>query len=980
MGILHEMETPGEEANRSEPEDGELTLLPGGAATGRHAPKPPAGEETLRVDLPPGARPSAWSKGLAAWLLFTGCGALCFATMALVLVVAHGLRPTPWRAALVVFNIAVLVLVLRALVVQTGSARSVSRWTLGLGGLAATSLLLLLTVVRVGVRFVHATPPPQLLGEVLVFGLLGLASLVVYIQFLRRHPWAERAVALAGTAFLGTLAYMACTGGAARSAAPLLREKVGPAVPFGIGATVLASAALVAVWHVRSMRKHSVVRRIGGAVAICAAIGGAAWATQGFAGSDGSGAKVQAASTVAIIWQAAALLPMLLPAMAHAWRTGRPLREDAAAATQFVWLVVGIGVVAIVSVWLPMQRQPEFLEKGIVAAGLLSLLACAWLAQGEGNWAAPWVLLPVTGVTVSVLCAIGALTRYAAASAPSVGLSWVALTALGWASVCSALLLTCGGLAVKRDRVRAHESYLVQRRDAHTLVLGGLVTTGGLLAVMIVHWLGEAEVLERMAAAHAAALAFARDLLILALGSGLGCRLAGHASAIGDALSGSAGGFAAVLLLLLVVHLAAAAGTRWGAHLVALIWVIPLGAAAALTAAFAIRLPSPPPVPLLRTATGRYLGEHVTARALLFVFLALLIVRAWECVRCAGEVADAPFPTGGDNGGPPASLPVSAGLLVGAAGLGLALVWSGASGLEDAIVRLGLHGSEWFRSAVSLATHIGTLCASNGFYAGAVGLAALMLFAVHREAARQRLGAYPLLGTVWLVWLGVHVLRWVLWVRETPFEAGVSGWAPVAAIGLLHAALAAALFSLWGQWQSVQRQNRPDSLAPRDPLAAAHTLGNVGTWVLTAAVLVAAYAAFSQHALPGAAAGTVWNSASTLARETMTQLERARIALLGAELGRRTALVVGVSSAALLAVHLAAQKGMGVATALVFGVWGLAAISGAMALALALRQIAPGRWTGTALATWLLLALIVIAITISVIRGVLQQIRCASER
>ncbi len=411
----------------------------------------PLGEETISrpiEELVPSGPYALRLATLARWMLLCSASAVAFSLASVFFCLLAGGAPVPWQGGLLAFDCAVVVLVLRSYLMHGTPARTVCHWVLSLVGLVAAAFVIQVALVRSAAHIVAWPPPPvEALTALFACGLLGLAGIIVFVECLQRRRWASRSAAAASVAFLVLVLLQAFTraGAAGRTLAA-----VGglPAVFWaGLAAAVLGAVAFVTGWQRRRAGERAWAWQL-------LAAGGAALLVAGavLGGAGGAQAAARRAWHVAVLWEAAALLPLAVPGVAIAWRQPGPLRDDVLEATQFLWVLVALGVVAMVGVWLPTHLSVDLLHMGLVAGAMSALVTGAWLGARRGDWAGRWVLVPTGALTVLVLCALGQLRSLTARLYPTGSALWTAAVMLSWCALAVGLVFATAGLAVKRSR------------------------------------------------------------------------------------------------------------------------------------------------------------------------------------------------------------------------------------------------------------------------------------------------------------------------------------------------------------------------------------------------------------------------------------------------------------------------------------------------------------------------------------------------
>jgi len=945
----------------------ELELPPGGM---------PPGEETIERPIselvPPALVGTPW---LARWLLFGGMGGLTFSLLAIVLSLLHAGPGAPWQGALLALDGAVFILVLRSYLLAGTPADIIRHRVLSLTGLVASAFVIQAAIVRSAVRFVYGTPPPQVLTELFVFGLLGLAGAIIFAECLQGRGWACRSAAASALTFLALVLFQTfSSGGVFRRPASMILELPRSFWPT-FGSVALGAASFVLAWE--GLRRRgpgvgwlAVVLGSLAALAVGAAVGGRVL-TAGVGAAVGS----HRAWLAAALWEAAALLPLALPGVIVAWRRDSSLQEDVLEARQFLWILVALGVVAMVGVWLPTHLRVDLLRMGLVAAGVTAVVAGAWLGARQGDWAGRWALVPVGGATIAVLCTLGDLQAFTRRLSPGGSAFWPAVVMLSWCSLAVGLVFCTAGLAVKRSRARARSRGRLLWADAHLLAVVGVGVSSLLLSLLFALWAGSPTVTAALRGGLAGAGAAARDLLAIAGGTTLRDNVLRAVAAARGACAGLLAPAAAapLLAIVLTLHLAALSRVRWAMHATAVIWSGPLAAASALAALYALRLLLPLGETAVTTPFGRAVVTSLALRLMLLGVSAVLLVRLWESLnstlRLSRGVVETPSPSASGAGREPSptdrhlSFLVTAGVVAGSVGLGAALLLSPGRAVEATLEQLGFITVNWWRTASVLTSEVGRLAAEWVGYAAAAAVVVIVLMAVHEEARHGRLAVYPLLAGVWTLLVGVMALDWALQVRATVPPAPAGRLAALAVTGFLITLLLAATLTVWVRWWTLRARpsgNAGDLLDERDPLGAARSLGSFGLVLVVAASVAAAHAALRSVPRFSGALADAGEAARALVDRLAYGIEHARVELDMADSLGAAVLALVVASLLVMGLHAAAGRGGERSRMLVFVVWLVGAMVGAGLGVHALLRVPFGEWgAGRVMAAVLLAAFLV---------------------
>ncbi|MFW6189347.1 MAG: hypothetical protein ACOC7T_02850 [Planctomycetota bacterium] len=938
----------------------------------------PVGEETVErpvSELVPSGGHDGGAAWLARWLLFTAVVALALSATSLVLAALNGSRPAPWRGGLLAFQCAVLLLLLRTCLTGGATASETGRWGLSLAGAGAGAFILTTVGLQSATEFIHAfQTPTAVLTELSIGGFLGLAVLVIFVQCYRGYRWAGRVAAVVAVGFCVLAPSLYLTGRSPVTASLSTAIGMPPDCWIALGGAVLGTAAFVVA---REWADDGPARLLGAAVPLAVVAVAAVFMGWVLSGAPNPETGANRAAVLAGVWIAAALLPVAVVGAVAAWRTNRPLRDDVAESSRFLWILIALGIVAIVAVWLPHALSgDDSLRASIEAAGILALAAGAWFGVRGGDWGARWALVPVGALTLAVGCALPVALRYANRLLPRGGSLWHLLVAFGWFSMLVGLAFASAGLLVKRYRARRRERGDALWGDLDLLTFVGIGLTGTGLALIFALWAGRPETVSVLRQALQTVGHTARELLAVATGPTVqSLILRGSARAANWVSQWSAPAAGAILLgLMLTVHLIAASRARWGMYVVGAAWVLPLTAVTSLACVYAVRLLFPQPQSL-QTAAARYVASHPSARLLLLGALAAAVTRLWEAVGSTLSLSRSEAPPAGHSptACPPGrqrhlALLIAAGLGTACLALVFAIVWWDGPAVMESFRQMGQLGSRWLGRASAMSGGVGGLVATSPLCAGAVLLTGFVLIAVHREGIRGRLTVYPLLGAVWLALMGALDFHWAMMLRATPLSSPVGRFSALAVTGLAFGALTLATLSVWARWWRLgdrsERTGTP-SRGRRDDSASAHSLGSVG---LAAVLLLGAavcHAAFSTNAGYAEWAAGTFARVQTLLQDLLFEAERLRAALSPGGADWVPAAAMAAVAGALFLVHYASRHPVRWARTVLFALWTNVALVGIAAAVYTLVRRPAGAWTGGQIVLWLLL----VALTLRAVVG-----------
>ncbi len=786
----------------------------------------------LRLRAPAG-EPARW---MARWLLWSGTVACVFAFVAAVTALLAGATPVDWRGPLVAFDGAVLLLLLREFLAAGTPPGLLCRRAFAVAGLAAAVLVLLGVLLRSAAGFVFGVPPGELMTDLFVFGLLGLAGCLVFLQCLRGRGWAARTAALSGLVYLLLLAAQPLTG---------YRLFAGPPrVPLAFLARYwpVALAPALCVAGLAALAESSGRRAVRGvAMAGCWAVAGllAGLGARQLAFEFGLPGAAGRLTVLAALWVCAGALPVMLGGIALLWRRRSPVgggRADMYEATGFGTSLVALGALACLALWAPAHLGGDPLALLLVCLGLLAAVAGAWLAETQGDWVSRWALVPGVGLVVATFGALGWLARFARRVGAPHGELWALGTAWLWCPLGLGLTFGVAGLVVRRSRLRARQPGAAARADLRAVCSTAWLAGALLLWALLALAAGTPGVRRGVARAFAACGAVGQDLLAIAAGRWAARLAAGGAELLGRLPGGVLGWAAATLLAAaLLLHLLAALRVGWALLAVAALWAVPLGAGTLLALGYASRLFLPLTSPTLGTRFGRAITSSFALRLLLLVAAAGLLARLWEAtaslvrlwrVEALAVFGPAAATVGGGGGGPGRGSRLVFAVRVGLLGLACGLALSLLPARSD--VPGALHLLRHVAGALAaLGVRAGRLCTDWPGYAAAAGMLALLLIGLHDEAWRGRPAAYPLVAVVWMAGVAALLPAWHAALRSRGLWGG---WAllTLAAAMLCALGCAAALWRRWWRLRGVEWGTAGGELERPGPAWPARCLGPAG--------------------------------------------------------------------------------------------------------------------------------------------------------
>ncbi|MFO8006114.1 MAG: hypothetical protein R6V05_00095 [Candidatus Brocadiia bacterium] len=937
--------------------------LPGAIPSPPDRPRHLPGEETLdqplTLPLTPSAR-SAASRWLARWLLFSGTGAGALAVGALVLAVAAGTRPVDWRSALLTFDCAVIILILRRSVVAGTPAGSACRWAFGVAGLAAAALAVQSTVLRAAIRFVYGAPAHSVLTGFFVFGLLGLGGCIVFVQTLRGVGWAARTAVVAAVVFLMLLLMQPVHG---RMLVPQRLEAVhdsSAAYQAGLVAVVLCAAGFTISWEWLVRGGHGLGRRLGiglvWTVLTGAAVAFVAWRVGQQAPPGGAFRDLW---QNAAVWESVALLPTLLVGMAIAWQQRKSLPADCLEAVRLLWVLVLLGGAACLVVWLPARFVEGGLELLLVSTGVLAGMLGAWMGLTRGDWLSRWTFLPAAALVVGAMASLPALVGMAGPR----GTLWVSLTVFLWCTIVAGLLFATAGLLLRRHRARRNRPAATAHADAESLARAGLLA--GVMAawVALVLAAGAPPLAAGMRDALGTVGAFLSDAVALAAGTQAANWLWDLSPvALPPAL------LAAALGIVLIVHALAAARIRPALWAMVALWSVPMAAVSLLVLLSLSRLFFPRPQSVV-TGLARLISHSFAIRLLATVLACAAVARVWEALLSTASVArgTVPTPARAEPHGAVSTAPdehlvflVRTGVIAGAVGLGLAAVLCGQPLVRATLGQLAALARAAAPRLFGLGIQVGAL--SVQWTGNALAAAAVLYVAgvLSFEARRGRMATYPLVAALWTLLATYAISRclvdlFVFWGQPWA-RTLATALLMVPAVGVLSAA--GALWVRWWRLAVIARAelDRVEQSPPRGgPAFALGSLGVALCAVATAVVLhgalrtIPAYAA-EATLVAEAVRGLAMQAVGAVAREAAYHAPEGTVA---------AAVALGVGSAVVLAVHLLARSGSLYWRAALIALWGAIVLAGVGLAGYALARARIDTW-GPGELVWVLLGGLVV--------------------
>jgi len=962
--------------------------LTGESGDGARPVAPPEGATRAppREVLPAPPEIGAGARWLSRWLLFTGTSAAALSVASIGLAMRESGGTAAWRGGLIAFDCAVVILVLRSLLMHGVPAGKVCQRLFGGAGVTASALLLQVAWVRAAIGFVRVGPGHDLLAQVFVYGVLGLAGVIVFVQCLRDRPWACRTAAVSAAVLLGMVAAQPFTGYALFHGLPAVGGGSGLRPTTGLAVVAICAAAFTLLrepvgaegrrpWALRLLAAAFLLATVAAAALLAARLAEQVARRQGAPHLAGTVLWIAALS-----WAAAALVPLVVAGADQAWRRRGRLGQDMVDSVHFMWLLVGLGGAGCLALWLPGRWPEGTLQRGLLVCGVLAGMLGAWLGSTRRGWAGRWALLPASGLAAAVICTFPQLIAFARKSSEGVGIVWIVATCTVWSCLVTSLVFAAIGLYVHRRRLRMAQPRRAAEGEVHLLATAGVAAGALLLALWFARVAGDASVRDALRQGLTAARLLVADMLAL---NGfqefapLVKRCGSYALYVLGTRAGVLG-MGMALFVALGAHLLAASRVRWSYYVLTALWIVPLVAWLAFLLLEVWRLFFPVHAPHVVTPVGRILAETFAARLLLAAVLATLFIRAAEAygtmLRLAARRSEPPERAPGPAGpnGPRMknshlAFLVRAGAYASVLGLGATLLLYAGPRTNAVPYQFGLLGAHWLSAVQNFVEGIGACMAEWTGYAVAGLLVAYLLVAVHEDARQGRPEAYPLVAGCWLLLLMPHVLGWMTMLRASrrPFEAGRSTALVLAAM-VLAVLLVAACMLLWRWWRLVR--SRPD--ADEEPEAsddsgAAHALGSVGLAAWFLVFVVALYVAFTGRQPAAAltpALGSLANSLALSVESVKYRLQNA---------GSLSAVTAGVAFASvlLLALHMLSRRRVAWARTALCIFWSGVILLSVGAAGYVLSRHPLGQWSRGELAAGLLAAAVLARVLLALANG-----------
>jgi len=811
----------------------------------------PTAEDTLDQPIEAPAPPAFLGpaeRWTARWLMAGGAGAAALALAALLTALLQGPRPVQWQGALLALDGAIVLLLARVFLAAGTSLPSLSHAVFSIVGIVASGYALQTTVLGSAARFIQGEASPALLTELLVFGLLGLAGLMVFVQCLRNRSWACRTAAVAAVAFVLLCLIQGVGGGSVLGWSPAVGG-LSPGTRWAVlGACVFPAAALPLAWKWAKENARLDKRRAAApGFCVVALLVGSMLVARTTTGMHGGPAAVALLWRLSVAWQGLTVLPLAALGLGIAWKDRHTLQADMVESTHFAWLLVVLGGLACLALWLPTGlRAGGGLPTVLVACGVGAVMLGAWLGVTKGDWVSRWSLLPAVLLAVAAFASLDALLGLRGRGGP-----WAPVVGFLWCSLAVGLVFSAAGIAVLRRRLRFEEGRRSSWSD-----LNALATTGAWLSVAAL-WVvfslaaGTPAVVARLTGTLHTVGAHVQDGLTLALGTGPAGGVIRSAGCLHRAWAGSFEPMASgVLFILLAAHVLASSRSRWSAYLVACFWWLPLLLLAVLTMSLTTRLFLPLEGPVPATAAGRFVASHFAARLALVAAAAALTVRLGEgyvsvMKLCRREVkkyvspllaADLPGPAV-EPGERHLVFLVRLGMVLAAGGLVSAVAIHPHPAASGLLVGLGRVGHTWGQGLAGLAFRIGGLTVRWAGYGLAAALVVYLLIGICAEGRRGRVSTYPLLGVFWALLVAYLAAGWMRAAEAPAVSRSVLAAAAVPVVVLLGATAA-----LWLRWWKLAGSHPGVTDPGRDEGAGSRPASGLGTLGLVfcsvAAVLI----------------------------------------------------------------------------------------------------------------------------------------------
>lgn len=913
-----------------------------------------AAEETLDQPVegvPPPALLAPLGRWTARWLMAGGAGAAALALVALFTAFLGGPRPGQWQGALLALDTALILLLARVFLVGGLSLKSLSHGIFSTLGIVASGYALQTTVLGSAARFIQGEASPELLSELLVFGLLGLAGLIVFVQCFRGRSWACRAAAVAAVAFV-----LLCLIQGFRSGVVFGYTPATPDLPPGswwplLAVCVVAAGALPLLWD-WARREARLDKRRAAAPALCILVllAGALLLARTTADVHDGPATVALLWRLSAAWQGVTLLPLAALGLGLAWRNRHTLRTDMVESTRFAWFLVVLGGLACLALWLPtgLSGSEGSLPAAVLACGVGAVMLGAWLGATKGDWVSRWSLLPAVLLAVAALSSLDVLLDLRGPGGP-----WGPVVGFLWASLVVGLVFAAAGIAVVRRRLRREEDRSSSWSDLHSLATTGTWLSVTALWVVFSLAAGTPAVAQGLTDTLRTVGVYVQDGLTLSLGT----ELSGLVIHAADRVYGFwAGSFepaaSGILFILLAAHVLATSRSRWSAYLMACLWWLPLVVLAVLTMALTTRLFFPLEGPVPATAAGRFVASHFAARLALLALAAIPTVRLAEAYvsvvgLCRREKKKYVSPLLDPESGRPTEPPglphlvylVRLGMVLAAVGLVTAVAIHPSPAGGRLLVGLGQVGRAWAQGLAGLTFSIGSLAARWTGYGVAAGLVVYMLVGVCYEARQGRVSTYPLLGTFWallVAYLGA------VWGRAAAAPALSRPVLAAAAIPVV--VLAGATAAVWIRWWRLAGNQAHVGEPVRDEGGgrSASSLGTLGLMLCGIGTLMLLHG-FLRTDPAYAERARRWLEGAQSVLDGLVDGVALRTVHAGPGESAMTALLLAVAAGAVLIVHTLARHQSRTFRAVLCALWFAAVAVGVGAGVYALVEGEPGR-------------------------------------
>jgi hypothetical protein len=910
--------------------------------------------------------------------MFAGAGAAALAVAAIGLALWEGVGTEAWQPCLFAFYGAVIILMLRGLLRAGMPTWQVCGQTFGVFGLAVAGLVTWVASVHAVERLFQGEPAQEILSQLFVFGVLGLAGSIVFIQCLRGRGWARRTAAVGAIMFLVVMVAQPFTGYGLLGPRPALAATVLPRQHYGI-MMVVACAAVLALLPAgtdlagRRRRGPRLVSAIF-VVLLLASAGFAAYSLVHRAGVPDEGGWLSAARpatimwVLAALWEALGLLPLVTVGLVAAWRRRGAFVEDLTDAVDFNWTLVALAALGCLALWLPGQWRAGGLPSLLLLAGILATMLGAWVGATHGSWAGRWALLPAAGLALGTIGTLKELTLYARGSAVSIGPMWVVATFWLWCCLVVGFTLAAAGLFVMRQRDRAMRGHVTLRADLRLLSTVGVALSGLFLCIWFARVAGDGPVKNALEGSRTALSATVKDVLALG-GENPITAAALRAGSFVMNVPPRAGALA--MLGVLLVHLLAAARVRWSFYVLAVLWPVPLIGCALLVGLHGWRLLFPVVEPAVLTGLGHMLAERFAPRLITLAAVTVLLVRLLEAycstLRLCGpggaealrqptlERTEVAEPTGRRVMNPHHAFLLRAGAYASAAGLGVALLLRIGPQTNAIPFQFSLLGRQWLGAMGHFAYSVGDCSAAWPGYAVAGALVAYLLIAVHEEARQGRVAVYPLVAGSWVLLLLPHVIAWIAQVRGLRRPADPGQPVALALAGVVLAVLLLATCAMLVRWWALSRTSSgepADILDRQDAFGNGRSLGSIGLILWLATSAAALHVALTGRMLDLGALPVL----GRLVGEAAFWLEAVKDSLTESEMLHVVSGAVAGGSLVVLLLHVLSRHRISWARKALCVLWGAAILLGAAGAGYALSSRPLGEWTVGRLVMGMLLA------------------------